>query len=48
MPHLRETLNNANAAKRRTDLLGCSNIFVTLSQVLTYNSTSLYTARAGV
>ena len=40
MPHRRE-LNNANAAKRMTDLLGHSNNFATLSfQVLTYNRLS--------
>lgn len=47
--HLRE-LNNANEVKRMADFLGHSNNLITLSlsQVLTYNSISFNTARAGV
>ena len=40
MPH-RERLNNANGAKRVTDSFGHSNIFATLSQLLTANYTLL-------
>ena len=45
----REKLNNANAAKRMTNVLGHSNVCATLSlslsQVLTYNSLYIFKAR---
>jgi len=43
----RETLNNANTAKRMTETFGHSNIIATLSQALTYNKISTVSPLAG-